>query len=209
MAQSVVFWNLFSKTYSKQKISDQKAYEYKLQKTRALMKPTDHVFEFGCGTGSTAIYHAEKVKSIHATDYAKGMIEIANSKLENGGPENVKFQVGTFDSLNLEANSYDMVLGLNILHLIPNMSATIEKIAQITKPGGYFIGSTACLKPTGMYKFKWLFDGLAFLGILPKVYFFSSEELASALEENGFTIIENSTPGSGPEVRFTIAQKNS
>jgi len=51
------------------------------------------VFEFGAGTGSTALLHAPYVKHIYSTDYAKKMIAIANRNKAEQGIENVDFAV--------------------------------------------------------------------------------------------------------------------
>ena len=55
------FWNRIAGKYARQPISDEETYEKKLAITRKYLTPESEVFEFGCGTGSTAILHARKV----------------------------------------------------------------------------------------------------------------------------------------------------
>ena len=52
-------------------------YKEKLEATRRYFDADSQVFEFGCGTGSTALHHAPFVQKIVATDISSNMIEIA------------------------------------------------------------------------------------------------------------------------------------
>ncbi len=47
------------------------------------------MFEFGCGTGSTAIIHAPYVKHIHAIDLSPKMLEIAQGKVDKENINNI------------------------------------------------------------------------------------------------------------------------
>ena len=76
------FWDKIAKRYSKQPISDEAAYQKKLQVTRGYFQPGMKVLELGCGTGSTAIAHAPFVASIRAIDISSKMIAIAQSKVD-------------------------------------------------------------------------------------------------------------------------------
>ena len=58
MFQRSWFWDRLAKRYARMPVADQAAYETKLEKTRAFLRPDSRVLEFGCGTGSTAILHA-------------------------------------------------------------------------------------------------------------------------------------------------------
>ena len=73
MDQSAKFWYKIAERYSKQPIADEAAYQKKLQVTREYFRPDMEVLEFGCGTGSTAIFHAPYVKHIQAIDILSKM----------------------------------------------------------------------------------------------------------------------------------------
>ncbi|MEM9841084.1 MAG: SAM-dependent methyltransferase, partial [Pseudomonadota bacterium] len=66
MPDKAKFWDRIAEKYARQPISNQKAYEIKLDLTREYFTPQSNVLEFGCGTGSTAILHAPYVAHIHA-----------------------------------------------------------------------------------------------------------------------------------------------
>ena len=83
------FWDKIADKYSRKPIADEAAYQTKLKITREYLRPDMHVFEFGCGTGSTAILHAPYVEHIHAVDISKNMLEIACSKAAKEGIHNI------------------------------------------------------------------------------------------------------------------------
>ena len=82
-------WDKFADSYSKRPVSDQKSYETKLRTTKDYLKPDMEVLEFGCGTGTTAIFHAPYVKHIHAVDISGKMLEIVDKKANEQGLSNI------------------------------------------------------------------------------------------------------------------------
>lgn len=135
-------WNRMAQKYSKQPIADMESYERKLAMTQKYIRATSKVFEFGCGTGGTALLHASYAHHIHAIDSSSKMIEVAKTKAK--GVDNVTFEVAGIDKYNAPY-PYDMVLGLNVLHLVPDKDATIKKVNQMLAPGGIFVTSTPCM----------------------------------------------------------------
>ncbi|MGF1488758.1 MAG: class I SAM-dependent methyltransferase [Prochloraceae cyanobacterium] len=187
MNNSVKFWDKIAEDYSKQPITDEAAYQKKLQVTREYFKPDMEVLEFGCGTGSTAIAHAPYVKHIQAIDFSSEMIEIARSKAIANKIENVTFERLTIDELSVKDCSLDVVLGLNVLHLLENKEEAIAKVYKMLKPGGIFVTSTVCLGDT-MNWFKLIAPIGIFLGVMPLVKVFTTKELENSLTDAGFTI---------------------
>ena len=74
------FWDRLAEKYASQPIADQATYEQKLAITRKYLTPESEVFEFGCGTGSTALLHAPHVRYILATDVAGNMLDIGRGR---------------------------------------------------------------------------------------------------------------------------------
>lgn len=196
------FWNRVAKKYAASPISDEAAYQRKLELTQARMTSDTEVLEFGCGTGGTARIHADLVKSYRATDFSDAMIEIARS---NGPvPDNLAFEVAEFDEMPLDDASLDMVLGLSILHLVPDPEATIARAFRVLRPGGHFVTSTALL--SRMWPLKLIAPLGRAIGRLPQLSFFSADALRGMMREAGFEIAEDWLPGKG-QVLFLIAQK--
>ncbi|MDJ0746829.1 MAG: class I SAM-dependent methyltransferase [Xenococcaceae cyanobacterium MO_167.B27] len=187
MNNSVKFWDNTAEQYSKQPIADEAAYQKKLQVTQKYFKPDMEVLEFGCGTGSTAIAHAPYVKHIQAIDFSSKMIEIARSKAIANKIENVTFEQLTIDELSVGDRTLDVVLALNILHLVENKEELIAKVYKMLKPGGVFVTSTVCLGDT-MKWFKIVKPIGIFLGLMPLVKVFTTKELSDSLTDAGFTI---------------------
>ena len=198
------FWNWNAERYSRQPISDEASYQKKIAITQRFLTPEMHVVEFGCGTGSTAVLHAPKVKSYHAIDVSEKMIEIARGKASEAGLTNIEFSVGTLEEVALPAASCDAVLGLNILHLLPDLDGTLQTIARITKPGGYFVSSTICLENLrgGL---RWLGLATRALPVSPTVRSFSVDQLMGKLETAGFAVEERFEQREG--VVFLVAVK--
>jgi 2-polyprenyl-3-methyl-5-hydroxy-6-metoxy-1,4-benzoquinol methylase len=199
------FWNLIAKRYSKSSIADQQSYEKKLSITRDYLEPDSEVLEFGCGTGSTALLHAPNVKHILATDVAKNMISIAEEKRVQGGVENVTFEVNDLGGLLARGGQYDVVLGLNILHLLDDLDAALAQVAALVKDGGVFINSTACLQ--GKYKaLRSIGACFRLLGLFPTINAFTENELLEAHRRAGF-VIETQWAPEGGDVVFVVARK--
>ena len=187
MSQSTKFWDNIAERYSKQPIADEATYQKKLQVTREYFQPDMEVLEFGCGTGSTAILHAPYVKHIRAIDFSSKMIEIAQGKAEAQNIENVAFEQSTIEDISVSAQTYDAVLGLNIVHLLEDKEAAISKVYTMLKPGGIFVTSTVCLGDT-MKWFKLIAPIGKFLGLMPLVKVFTTKDLEDGWTNAGFEI---------------------
>jgi len=204
MGTATRFWNWTAALYARQAIADEASYRKKLAITQKYLTPETRAVEFGCGTGSTAILHAPRVSTYHAIDVSEKMIEIARSRAAEAGLSNLAFTVGTLEEAALPDAGCDAVLGLNVLHLVPDLEGTIATVARLLGPGGHFFSSTVCLKDVR--------GGLRVLGLatrvlplLPTVRSFSVGELEGLLEGAGFAIEERFEQR--PGVVFLVAVK--
>lgn len=187
MKSSKEFWDKSAQRYAKSRVRDEASYQKKLAITQGYFQPNWSVLEFGCGTGSTALVHAPHVKEILATDISGKMLEIAAQKARDAGVENVRCQQGTLDSLDLEAESFDAVLGLNILHLLEDAEAAIIRAHELLKPGGVFVSSTALVGEL-MVLWRLLIPAMQAVGLAPFVNRFSRQSLVTMLTNAGFSI---------------------
>ena len=205
MSGQQAFWNRMADRYAAQPVADETAYQTKLAATRRLLRPDMELFEFGCGTGSTALIHAANVRHIRAVDFSERMIEIAQGKAEKAGTKNVTFEVGSIENVDLAPESLDMVLGMSILHLLKNKEAAIAKIFRALKPGGYFLTSTACLGDM-MPVIRFVAPLGNRLGFLPHLDVMTQNQLRSAMETAGFAVEHEWLPQKKAAV-FMIARK--
>jgi len=205
MRGSSRFWDRIAERYSKKPVADEAAYQKKLQVSRGYFRPESEVFEFGCGTGSTAIAHSPYVGRIHAIDVSSKMIDIARRKADHEGVENVTFDQSTIEQTQVPDRSFDVVLGLSILHLLDNKEEAIAKVHRMLKPGGVFVTSTSCIGDT-MRFFKLIAPIGKRLGLMPQVKVFTTEELVTSLTGADFEIDYQWQPGKGKAV-FIVAMK--
>ncbi|WP_158625886.1 class I SAM-dependent methyltransferase [Arsenicitalea aurantiaca] len=205
--RQVRFWNRFARRYAKSPVTDQAAYERTLAATRRWLVPEARVFEFGCGTGTTAIRLAPHAGSILAADTAPAIIEIASERAREAGVENVSFLVGGPDAFD-RANPPGIVLAFNVIHLVIGWREALLELGRDLPPGTLFISKTACL--TGERALIRLGIPLAVkLRIAPPVNIFSEADLVAEIEKAGFEILEREHHGTtGRDVRpFIVARK--
>ena len=207
MSTTSAFWDRAAVKYSKSPIKNMQAYEETLERTRSYLRDSDTVLELGCGTGSTALLLADSVDQYVGSDFSKGMIDIAQAKLNETTPDNITFcAVGAFDP-SLQAGAYDVVTGFNLFHLVEDLDATLERVHALVKPGGLLISKTPCLSD-----FPWvvrpLISVLRFFGKAPYVRFFNIREWEAEIEKAGFDIIETGLYPAKPPSRFVVAKKS-
>lgn len=209
MDRTSKFWDRMARRYAAMAVADEEAYQRKLKLTREHLQPDMAVFEFGCGTGSTALAHAPYVKRILATDYSEKMIEIAREKAEAAGVANVSFEQASIAEIGAPDASFDAALGLNILHLLDDPDAAIAKVRRLLKPGGVFVTNTVCIKDMSGFKvglMRMILPIGGALGLLPKINALSKADLLQSLTTGGFEIDQEWTPGPNKGV-FIIARK--
>lgn len=204
MRPSPAFWNLIAKFYSKQTIADEAAYEKKLKITQDYFKPDMELLEFACGTGTTAIIHAPYVKHIRAIDFSEKMIAIAKSKAATKNIDNITFEQNRIEELDTKSESFDVIMGHSILHLLKDKDAVIKKVFKLLKPGGLFVSSTICVGDT-KGPFRYVAPYLKFIG-LPWLSVFNAEQLIESFKKTGFKIEHQWSPGKDKAL-FVIAKK--
>lgn len=207
---SARFWDRMANRYARSPIADEASYQKRLQITREHLRPGMKVLEFGCGTGSTALVHAPLVDRITAIDISPRMIEIAQGKAATAGVENVAFSEATLDNFAAPDNSFDVVLGLNILHLLSDRADAIARVHALLKTDGVFISSTPCLADT-MNIFKLIAPLGRALGLLPMLRVFTTQQLIDSIAASGFRIEAQWSPSGGKarslKAVFIVARK--
>lgn len=199
------FWDKIADRYAAKPVPDAEIYARKLEITRRYLTPESQVVEFGCGTGSTAIAHAPHVRQVLATDISPRMIEIAREKAREAGTDNVRFEVTSIGDLRQPPESVDVVLGLSILHLVPDLDATLATVHDMLKPRGVFVSSTACLGD-GMTWFAPILALGRVFGVFPPVTMLRAQGLRDALTRHGFALEEDWPTGDG-RTWFSVARK--
>ncbi len=94
------------------------------------------VLNLGCGIGEEAVYLAIKGANVVAIDISEGML-INTQRLAclYGVDKKIKYIQMSAEELIFSDNSFDLVLGCNILHHV-NIEKTIVEVKKILKPKG-------------------------------------------------------------------------
>ena len=209
MADSQKFWDKTAARYARSPVADEATDQRKLAETQEFLEPTMRVLEFGCGTGSTAVHHAPHLAHIDALDISQNMLNIGQQKAAEAGVENVTFSRGTLAEFAAEDESLDAVLGLNVMHLLPDRVETIREVARILKPGGLFVSSTVCLASSPLRFIRFVAPLARMLGLMPELFIFSEAALADEIRSAGFEIERQWHHGRDGVAVFIIARKGS
>lgn len=202
------FWDRLAPKYRQQKISNVEAYEATLARVRHHLPEGARVLELGCGTGGTALTLAGDVHSIVATDFSSGMI--AQAKARDAAP-NVTFLAADVFDPTLEPGVFDVVLGFNLFHLVPDAGAEFARIHDLLPEGGLFISKTPCIgEPSLGFKFgllRMLVPLMQRLGKAPFVRYFKTWELVAEIEAAGFEVLETGNYPAKPPSHLVVARK--
>lgn len=207
MSKSDKFWDKTAERYAKSPVSDEATYQKKLAETQSFLSPNMRIVEFGCGTGTTAVHHAPHVQHIDAIDISEKMLDICRGKARDADIDNITFTRGTLAEFNAADASFDAVLGLNVIHLLPDRKAVIAEVARILKPGGIFVSSTVCLGQSYLRFIKLVVPLGKMLGLMPDVYVLTEEQLAGEVTRAGFEVERQWHHGKGGIAVFMIVRK--
>lgn len=200
------FWDRRAAAYSRKPVPDARAYEQTLARVRAQLTPNDRVLELGCGTGTTAIELASSAREILATDYSAQMLAIARTKAERAGVSQVSFRRCTLDDESLAVGSFDVVMAMNLLHLLTDLPARLSRIAELVRAGGRFISKTPCIGDQGL-ALRVAIPLLRTVGLAPFVNYVTERSLVAQLEAAGFVLEETAMLPKKSRSFFVVARR--
>ena len=128
-------WDLYAPIYERAMRADRKVYQYMYDRIPQVIADKE-VLEIATGPGLLAKRVAGAAKKMVATDYSDGMI--AEAKKGNY-PANLTFEVADATALPYEADSFDIVLIANALHIMPEPEKALSEIHRVLRPGGTLI----------------------------------------------------------------------
>lgn len=89
------------------------------------------LLEAGCGTG-LILDRLAKGHDVYGMDLSSGMLSHASQR-------GLRVSQASIDRLPYPDQSFDGVVSFKVLAHIPNIAATIEELARVTKPGGHLV----------------------------------------------------------------------
>ncbi|MGB0958988.1 MAG: class I SAM-dependent DNA methyltransferase [Halocynthiibacter sp.] len=202
--KSTKFWDKAAEKYAKSAISDMAGYEETRDQIRDLLQPHHRVLEIGCGTGSTALELADRVDQYVATDISPKMIDIAKSKEKTDALAHLSFE--TRDADQEISGSFDVILALNVLHLLPNLEEVIAGIFAALPAGGMLISKTGLLKD-GAWYFPALIAVMKAVGMAPYVRHLNENDLTAVFTDAGFEVVSTLIQDGSVPRMFSVLRK--
>lgn len=175
---NLVFWNRTSKFYDSFMGKDASLYNVICSLIRIHLHPGHKVLELAAGTGLISLRLANTGAAITATDYSESMIRKAKEKRV---PHNVTFETADACRLEYEDNSFDMVIMVNALHIMPHPEEALKEVHRVMKPDGLFICPTFVMPDKLLGKMR-----LKFLSVIgmKRYHQWTLKQLCSFLEDN-------------------------
>jgi 2-polyprenyl-3-methyl-5-hydroxy-6-metoxy-1,4-benzoquinol methylase len=211
MNKTEKFWDGLAKEIDPQ--SDQLDPEQTrmVKKISHYIKPSDTILDYGCARGGIALAIADKVKEVQGIDISSKMIAIAKKRAAARKISNVRFDHTVISDKRLEPESFNVVIALNVFHLVEDHELIVERISKLLKPGGLLITLTPCLGDKRNFLSGLAIPLLRFitkLGIIPPVCFLKIAAFEAMLKQIGFELNETkSIQESIATSLFVIAKK--
>jgi ubiquinone/menaquinone biosynthesis C-methylase UbiE len=101
--------------------------------------PGQRLLDFGCGAGEFSFLYANIGYEVFAFDISPQNIAIARGRAAKDDPAGrTHFSVGLAERLDYEAESFDVIVGVDILHHV-EIGRAIAECARVLKKGGVAI----------------------------------------------------------------------
>lgn len=206
MDRSEKFWDRTAKTYSNRLDENDEIARSMLAKIREYLKPKDTVLDFGCATGLYAFEIAPFVVSVWGIDTSAQMIAAGIRNAGERNITNIQFLQASIHDARLAQGSFDVILAINVLHLVNEAQGSIGAIRRLLKPGGFFISNTPCMD-AGTNLIVKLIKLTSFLGITPSLNVYKPADVISMISGANFEIIESQISKDVSEELFAVARK--
>jgi 2-polyprenyl-3-methyl-5-hydroxy-6-metoxy-1,4-benzoquinol methylase len=204
------FWDILARNWDRPTEPSDQTDTKVIAKTRPYLRTTDTVLDYGCAMGSVDLKLAAAVKAIHGIDISSKMIAGAREAADAREAANVSFEKATVFDESLERESFDVVLALNIFHLLDDTPKVLLRISELLKPEGLLISATPCLGEKGTVPVRsvMLLVSLASrLRLIPYVRRWEIGELRESLGAAGLVTIEIEELVHSTSEYFVVAQK--
>lgn len=100
------------------------------------IRPGERVMDLATGTGITAIAARERGAKVTAVDLTPELLEVARSKAQAAGYDDIDFREGDAEALPLPDAAFDVVLSTCGHMFAPDQPQVAAELARVTRPGG-------------------------------------------------------------------------
>ena len=176
------FWNRIAKIYDHFMKKDHKAYKQMYSLIYPVVRHKQ-VLELATGTGLIAKHIVRSADHIEATDASQEMIEQAKQGVKS---TKLYFSVQDMFQLPYADQSFDVVIVVNALHIVPEPEKALSEIRRVLKDDGVLVAPTFTHADNAFFgKVKAFFMKLAGFPLHSK---WTSPEYLAFLRENGWTV---------------------
>lgn len=91
-------------------------------------KNVGYVLDVGCGDGYLCSILKEKTEAVSGVDISKTRIKRAKKRFKG-----IDFKVGDATALPYKANSFDLVIGVEVLEHIPNLKKSVKEMTRVSR----------------------------------------------------------------------------
>lgn len=133
------FWSRWSGRYDRFMRGSEPLYEEIAARMKTRLNRRMNVLELACGTGLISQRIAGSVRDLEATDYAPEMISEARKK-----PRSARLHYSVQDAAKLPygPETFDAVVIVNALHIMPEPEAVLSEARRVLKKDGLLITPT-------------------------------------------------------------------
>lgn len=182
MRNSQNFWDKNAGRYDRFMRKDAAAYERLYRLLRPVVRQKT-VLELATGTGLIAKHIVHSADHIEATDASQEMIEQAKQGVKSA---KLYFSVQDMFHLPYADQSFDVVIVVNALHIVPEPEKALSEIRRVLKDDGVLVAPTFTHADNAFFgKVKAFFMKLASFPLHSK---WTSHEYLAFLRENGWTV---------------------
>lgn len=182
MRNSQNFWDKNAGRYDRFMRKDTAAYEQLYELLRPVVRQKT-VLELATGTGLIAKHIVHSADHIEATDASQEMIEQAKQGVKSA---KLYFSVQDMFHLPYADQSFDVVIVVNALHIVPEPEKALSEIRRVLKDDGVLVAPTFTHADNAFFgKVKAFFMKLAGFPLHSK---WTSHEYLAFLRENGWTV---------------------
>lgn len=176
------FWDRTAKSYDHFMKKDHKAYKQMYSLIYPVVRHKQ-VLELATGTGLIAKHIVRSADHIEATDASQEMIEQAKQGVKSA---KLYFSVQDMFHLPYADQSFDVVIVVNALHIVPEPEKALSEIRRVLKDDGVLVAPTFTHADNAFFgKVKAFFMKLAGFPLHSK---WTSHEYLVFLRENGWTV---------------------
>ena len=182
MRNSQNFWDKNAGRYDRFMRKDAAAYERLYGLLRPVVRQKT-VLELATGTGLIAKHIVRYADHIEATDASQEMIEQAKQGVKSA---KLYFSVQDMFHLPYADKSFDVVIVVNALHIVPEPEKALSEIRRVLKDDGVLVAPTFTQADNAFFgKVKAIFMRLAGFPLHSK---WTSHDYLAFLRENGWTV---------------------